>query len=181
MSTRSAVGALRVSSTDNVFRGRYVHYDGYPIGLGPVLQQLVNRDGLAKVLKTICEDHYGWSSLDPSVTPDTVTGRGDGFEVVPGYGTAYTTANALSGGGAREGHWIEQGDLFIEWLYALGERGIDVIKPVIAGRDADGDIVYRDEMVAWVAYDAPPEMWSVVEQKGGELLEQSRSLLGDEE
>ena len=121
MSTRSVVA---VQAGDG-WRGRYVHSDGYPSGVGVTLLKLVERDGLEQVIKTLTQDHYGWSHLS-STQPD-ITGikppteldfgacgspefvahqfspkgsNGDGrFANVPGYGVAYTDT-VLSGG-----HW----------------------------------------------------------------------------
>ena len=59
MGTRSAV----CEPYGDSYRGRYVHWDGYPTGVGRALLELVARDGLAKVRQTIIHDHYGWSNL----------------------------------------------------------------------------------------------------------------------
>ena len=109
MGTRSVVAIPDGTS----WRGRYVHWDGYPEGRIPVLRALVARDGLEVVIKTIITGpHYGWSHLDPEMPPKfdkvpssehvafwekhgrlpaTDPGNGDGrFRCVDGYGVAYT-------------------------------------------------------------------------------------------
>lgn len=62
MSTRSVIA--RPTATG--FAGRYHHFDGYPSGLGAALvelyQQEFDRD-LERMLKTLLDDHTGWSSV----------------------------------------------------------------------------------------------------------------------
>lgn len=115
MSTRSLVG---IPLNDGV-KGRYVHSDGYPTWQARQLRDLVQRDGVEKVIDTVINKHGGWSSLkadQPDVsaitlppgtdyadveygTPEYVAFMfsrkgmyGDGrFLNVPGYGVAYST------------------------------------------------------------------------------------------
>lgn len=61
MSTRSAV----CEPYGDGYRGRYVHSDGSPTGVGWTLLQLVARDGLENVRQTLIHDHAGWSILRP--------------------------------------------------------------------------------------------------------------------
>lgn len=96
MGTRSIV-ATRTGETS--WKGRYIHWDGYPEGVGAAIVALINRDGREQVVKTLITDHYGWSNLDLTVTADTPLGLGhdDGrFVNVPGYGLAYTTEQGQS-------------------------------------------------------------------------------------
>lgn len=104
MGTRSIVA---VPTEDGGWKGRYVHWDGYPTGVGLALLKIVQRDGLATARRVLTEDHYGWSSVNAEGDPLHDTGRdAERFEVVPGYGVAYTHA--------------EQGD---EWLASNGDTG----------------------------------------------------------
>lgn len=125
MSTRSIVAVPHGDS----WRGRYVHSDGYPSGVGADLWKLVERDGLAKVREIIVTgDHYGWSSLSadqPDIvkvkvstkarsidfeygTPEYVAATfqslyGDSRYVnVPDYGVAYTDTVLKNFGGQKE-------------------------------------------------------------------------------
>ena len=66
MSTRSVI-ARPVDGVELDFRGRYVHSDGYPSGVGQTLfvalREQFNGD-LGAMLKLIIDDHpAGWSSL----------------------------------------------------------------------------------------------------------------------
>lgn len=86
MSTRSLVGGLTDSGTYVV----YVHFDGYPEGRLPVLDELIKRDGAAKVLATILMAREGgWSYLDADIDPGAKTALGSRGRVVPGYGLMY--------------------------------------------------------------------------------------------
>lgn len=117
MGTRSAVGTLNEAGE---FKGRYIHWDGYPGGVGDDLAQLVERDGAEKVLKVLTEDHYGWSNLDLSGDIKLSPGYDDGrFEVVEGYGIAYTTFQDQSG----PDEWVNGPDVMIEYTYAINEDG----------------------------------------------------------
>jgi hypothetical protein len=60
MGTRSVVAIPQGDS----WKGRFVHWDGYPAGVGSALGELVERDGLEKVIATIVTGkNYSWSSL----------------------------------------------------------------------------------------------------------------------
>ena len=63
MGTRSLV----LKPHGDGFEGRYVHYDGYPTGVGIALLRIVKRDGLEKARKTIIDDHYYWSCINESM------------------------------------------------------------------------------------------------------------------
>ena len=55
MGTRSIVGAEIGDKTE----GRYVHWDGYPEGVGRAVARIVLRDGYERAVKTLMLDHYG--------------------------------------------------------------------------------------------------------------------------
>jgi hypothetical protein len=135
MSTRSVVAV----PNGDAWRGRYVHSDGYPSGIGRVLTELVRRDGVQAVREMVVTGpHYGWSFLEnkmpdiKGVTPDpdgawASAGAmahhfgpdgiwGDGrFRAVPGYGAAYTDTVITSMGRAgyqqvTEDQWLDPDD-----------------------------------------------------------------------
>lgn len=140
MSTRSFVGKI---NSDGTFKARYVHSDGYPTYLARQLLALVQRDDAEKVLSTVTEEHYGWSSLNAEtpdiegVTPDRdadfrsaeyqASRFQDGrFANIPGYGIAYTTQKGQS----SPDDWVEggvnldteegMGDFgWVEWGYLI--------------------------------------------------------------
>lgn len=150
MGTRSAVCEPHGDS----YRGRYVHWDGYPSGVGRALSALVQRDGLEVVRKTIIHDHYGWSSLDETQTvsskaliakmkrkglswhPEYGTaeyhahsfsiGYNDGrFAQVKGYGVAYTTEQGQS----WPDEWIRpEADWGTEWRYVLTDSALRILR-----------------------------------------------------
>ena len=63
MGTRSLV----LKPHGDGFEGRYVHFDGYPTGVGIALLRIVKRDGLEKARKIIIDDHYYWSCINESM------------------------------------------------------------------------------------------------------------------
>lgn len=123
MGTRSAVG---VRNENGQYKGRYIHWDGYPSWVGLKLRELIDRDGVQQVVKTIVLDNYGWSNLNPREEGPLSTGYSDGrFKVVPYYGIAYTTEQNQS----TPDDWIEEpGDLGTEWLYLIEEDGSILVK-----------------------------------------------------
>lgn len=80
MATRSMV----LADIDGELKGRYVHWDGYPDGVGRALAAIVARDGYREAVRVLLVEHYGWSSVDAVGLPVLPRDR-----VVPGYGTAY--------------------------------------------------------------------------------------------
>jgi hypothetical protein len=125
MGTRSVIA---IPDAEHGWKGRYVHWDGYPSGVGEVLRRIVNRDGYATAVHTLTQVHYGWSSLHPEQSGEQSSlgfGYTDGrFAAVAGYGTAYTTAQGQS----SADDWIlaDGDDCGTEWAYLLGEGGIAV-------------------------------------------------------
>lgn len=173
MSTRSVVAY----PVGDGWRGRYVHSDGYPAGVGATLVRLVKRDGLETVLRKITQDRYGWATLNddqPNITgvrvsPSATFGTyaygtpqrlvyqlrpggiyGDGrFANEPGYGLAYTTVQ-----GQSDPHdWItrDSHDQGTEWAYVLSPLGIVVLE-----RNYSNDTAtWKHRLfVAWGAPDA---------------------------
>lgn len=183
MSTRSVVAA---ADGDAWTRGRYVHSDGYPDGVGRTLWTLVARDGVEAVLRVITEEHYGWSNLHASqpdikgvrVSPKATFGTyeygspqqvalvlrkggmyGDGrFGNVPGYGIAYTTHQGQS----NADKWVEfNGDNWgTEWAYALGAGGMLICKTSewIEGQPETWVPVH------YASWDQPQPLWDQLEK-----------------
>ena len=146
MGTRSVVAF----PTDGGFKGRYIHWDGYPTGVGATLLMIVQRDGVEQALRVLTEENYGWSGLDDDAPAEfeTVThdqrqafvaehgrypisdpGDGDGrFRLVEDYGTAYTTVSGQS----SEDEWITDtgDDCGTEWAYVVYDDHITVLERV---------------------------------------------------
>jgi hypothetical protein len=148
MGTRSVVAV----PLDGGFQGRYVHWDGYPTGVGLALAHLVLRDGLDTVVRTITEDHYGWSNLDPrqpySGLP-TMLGYDDGrFVAVEGYGVAYTEEQGQS----APDQWIRNtgDDWGTEWAYVLNPDHISIFENAV-GWTHVADVRYTLDREAFAA------------------------------
>ena len=126
MSTRSAV------SRDNggQFKGRYIHWDGYPTGVGIQLCNIIRAFGAEEAAKIIVDDNYGWSHLD-STTPQALTGNDaqyydePRFKTVAGFGVAYTDTKGTDGyQQATSEDWITETDSWwTEWQYAIAPNG----------------------------------------------------------
>lgn len=118
MGTRSVVGI----PYGDAWRGRYVHWDGYPAHMAPILTDMVRRDGLSKVILTLLESFHGWSSLsatqvDESGEPDFDS---DYFVSVERFGTAYKDE-------PDEWHTPDT-KAWTEWAYVLTPAGLLVVK-----------------------------------------------------
>lgn len=182
MSTRSSVG-IPTHGGDS-WKGRYVHSDGYPSGMGPVLRALVQRDGWERVGEVICVEHAGWSNLNPS-QPDITGvklpklkkgehhrfdygtaeyvaytfspngGHGDGrFDNVPDYGISYNIAS----GQVDEEDWITPdncGGYDVAWLYVIGPTGLFVATPQLTHQEL---FRWSDPEPDWQAYEDSTEV-----------------------
>ncbi len=175
MSTRSAIGY----PAGDGWRGRYVHYDGYPEVRGPDLWRIVKRDGVERAIEVLCHEHYGWSSIDSEeVTPDeagvTLDSKPADRVRVSGYGVAYDDTTADD--------WITECDLFIEWAYILSEQGmaIEVSRPTGERLPANPPSSYREPVykgvqVAFVRWDEPEPDWAIVQEAGQRLGDENIS------
>ena len=121
MGTRSVVA---LPTADGGFKGRYVHWDGYPEGVGLALMVIVARDGVQKAAEVLVRDNYGWSSIDSTQTTVSPYGEEPRFRAVPGYGVAYTTEQGQS----SPDEFVSNADeeTWCEWAYALTPDGVIV-------------------------------------------------------
>jgi hypothetical protein len=107
VSTNSIVGI----ATDTGFKGRYVHWDGYPSGVGQAVADIVKRDGMELAVKTLTEDHVEWSTLTAEAEP---SGHGSDHSVA-GYGVAYGTQD-------QQDAWLDEtSQPGPEWAYVITE------------------------------------------------------------
>lgn len=124
MSTRSVVATGTVEG----WKGRYVHFDGYPTGVGESVRQIVPRDGVETTVWNLIHDNYGWSSVDAEFGKELDEFLRDGrFVRVDGYGVAYTTEQGQS----SPDDWQTDSNadpLWIEWVYLIQDEGIVVLK-----------------------------------------------------
>ena len=88
MST-NAVIAEPVGKEGKAFRGRPLHWDGYPTWAGRIIHAIVKRDGVEKARQVLLHDNTYWSDID---TDNDGTRRphsdDDRFSAVKGYGIA---------------------------------------------------------------------------------------------
>lgn len=119
MGTRSVVAI----PDGDAWRGRYVHWDGYPTHMAQTLTDMVRRDGLSKVILTLTESFHGWSSLSATQVNETDEPDFDSdiFVSVEGYGTAYADANPDDWHTPHPEAWTE-------WAYVLCPAGLLVVK-----------------------------------------------------
>lgn len=121
MSTRSCVA---IPTADGGWKGRYVHFDGYPEHMLPALNDLISRKGLDRVIDVLINWNPGWASIG---LPDAVFAStlGGTSHNVSDYGVAYhRTAMSMDG-------WITSEDpdpVFIEYVYILEPTGIRVLE-----------------------------------------------------
>lgn len=112
MSTHAIVGM----KTPTGFRGRYVHFDGYPANMVNTLRQIIGRDGWKAAAEVLTEKHTSWQflSLEPRPARDGEVG-------VLGFGVADLPPH-------DEDRWFYESDRRgpAHWAYALSERGIEV-------------------------------------------------------
>lgn len=115
MSTRSIVA----EPYGDGWRGRYVHWDGYPEVKLNGLSRLVQRDGIEKVRQVLLHDNLSWSSITPDATGDfEKDGRNDGCVV--GYGFVHNSDIS------REPFFTHDDTEFAwtKYLYILGDNAI---------------------------------------------------------
>ncbi len=150
MSTRSVVARQRGDG----FKGRYVHLDGYPSGVGARLYELCNALGAEQTLKVLTEDHYGWSSIHQS--DQLNSGYHDArFELVDGIGIAYTTVNNQS----SPGEWItHDGD-------GWGTEYAYVIAPDAGTMSVFSRLGESWRLLVVVRLDQPEPDWSEIESR----------------
>lgn len=120
MGTRSVVAARQ---DDGSWSGRYVHWDGYPDGVGRAVKEIVARDGRERAIQVLMVENYGWSSVDSQDQQVLGVGYDDGrFRAVPGYGIAYTTEQNQS----HAEDWItdtDTGDSWLEYVHIIEPDG----------------------------------------------------------
>jgi len=126
LSTRSIVYAR----TESGIKGVYVHWDGYPSGRLPILHELIQRDGVVKVVYTIMAKPSGWSHLNAGQGHDLEQMYSDGrFIAVHGYGVQYNDqAVEVWGGPVVQGDEQyrtpdDSNDVFIEYVYIIEPDG----------------------------------------------------------
>lgn len=117
------------------WHGRYAHWDNNPERMTKVLSNLVERDGLLSVYRTLLIDNYSWSVIDDTQTAKDELGY-DKNNVVVGYGVKHDDAN--------ESDWYDSESMCLSWadfLYVMSKDGLSVysVTTVHTDDNPDGD------------------------------------------
>jgi hypothetical protein len=143
MGTRSVIAI----ETETGFKGRYVHWDGYPEHMVPEYFRLLKEKGYERCVDVLINWNAGWSNITskPTLDPTTSDGR---FKVVSNYGVAYTTKKMNFMGDpeyqqASFSQWVtsEDTESWCEWAYVLKPYGLDV-----------WENAYEDGVSKWVLH-----------------------------
>lgn len=119
MATRGIIG---VDCGQGTWRGRYVHWDNYPERIVPLLAELVERDGISKVVETIVNKHESWSTLDPSVDESSPFFTANNYE--KGYG--FFHPDGSMGIYTNETGYYS----WAEYVYVMDDAGVTVFSVV---------------------------------------------------
>lgn len=118
MGTRSIVGL----KTGKGWFGRYVHWDGYPSGVGAAVWHIAKRDGLSKTVATLLMENYSWSTLTAQENPNEDEFGYDAECFVKGYGYKH-------GDATPDQIITDDGDKWgTEWAYIISREGLAVYK-----------------------------------------------------
>lgn len=137
MATRSIIAIPEGDS----WKGRYVHWDGYPSHMAESISEIVRRDGLEKAIKIFTGAIYGWSRIDPSETGNQSAGDHQSIDV-KGYGSAYAEV-------FDESWLVPDSGCGTEWVYVLTTGGLLVIKEYWNGPDEVVGLFSWDEQHDW--------------------------------
>lgn len=127
MGTRSTVAVPEGDS----WRGRYVHWDGYPSGVGGALQHIraeLYPDDLDGMVKMLTVDHWYWSTLDGAGQLSDIDKDDPRWVPVPDVGVAGNEQQA------SPDEWVKpEDDYGCEWAYVLTPAGIVVFEATLEG------------------------------------------------
>lgn len=127
MGTRSVIGVY-TSEADREWKGRYVHWDGYPSGVGAALHENLHQHfaGVVKeLLEVVLAEKIGWSAIvgkNLKLPPIWAEGSSNWTEDDPRHQQpqSYTArGEALeSDEDQAEGRWVHSSeDSWCEWAY----------------------------------------------------------------
>lgn len=124
MSTRSVVA---IPTANGGWKGRYVHFDGYPEHMLPALTDLISRKGLDRVIDVLINWNPAWASIGggDAVFASTLGGTS---HKVSDYGVAYKRSES-----SMDSWYTDQNNdpLFIEFVYILEPTGIRVLESYV--------------------------------------------------
>ena len=144
MSTRSVVARPTVDS----WEGRYIHFDGYPTGVGFELWCIVKNEGVLKAREVLINDNSGWSSLNSNSYVELST-FGNNKCLVEGFGIAYTDTDVSEPFISPNS---EESLFYLDFGYIIQDDGIAVMAMTSKGYDVWGVVKY--DMSVNDAYDA---------------------------
>lgn len=147
MSTRSIIAKQQ----GDTWAGRYAHWDGYPSHQGASIWHIVQRDGVEQAVKTLVDDNFYWSSLNPfqDAEAELPMGYDDGrFAIVANYGVAGTEKQASAS------EWLTSEnykDSWCEYVYVIAPAGLMVIR------------IYDDAILGFFRWEDEEPNWEQVE------------------
>lgn len=120
-----------------------MHWDNYPKRMVGVIAELVARDGIEQVCKTLISDNPSWSQVEPMATTGT-SSLYEQHKLVEGYGYAHTDVT------------LEDSDLFThadkelawaDYLYVITDVSLEIYN---IERNAEGhDVPMHYASHAW--------------------------------
>jgi hypothetical protein len=119
MSTRSIIAKQHGDS----WKGRYAHWDGYPSHQGNSIWEIVRRDGVEQSIKTLVDDNFYWSLLNP-VQEEGINERSS-LTNIKGYGVAANEAQS------DPDEWytpINYKESWCDYVYVISQGGLLVIR-----------------------------------------------------
>lgn len=149
MSTRSCIAR---PTADGGWQGRYVHFDGYPEGVGEMLwvNVLTHFGGDVDAARQLyLEEHTGWSALGTrfdqvGYVEHPPLSDGDAWDAYAERHHCYCHGDRSEGG-----WWITSADVDsgIEWVYVMRDDGMEIIENRHSGLRSLGvirwDLVHR--------------------------------------
>jgi len=149
MSTRSIIAKQQGDS----WAGRYAHWDGYPSHQAACIWNIVQRDGFETAVKTLVDDNFYWSSLNPLTKDGELPdGYNDGrFTTVVGYGVAGTTEQGSLDEWLTSENYKES---WCEYVYIIAKAGLMIIR--IYDDAILGFFRWEDEQPNWVKVENTP-------------------------
>lgn len=144
MSTRSIIARQDGDS----WKGRYAHWDGYPMHQGKSIWNIVQRDGFEKAARTFTDENYYWSTVSP-FQESTADDEGR-WKIVEGYGCAGDESEA------SPDEWHTPKDLddtWCEWVYVITQGGLMVI------------YIATQELIGFYQWNGEEPNWEKVQEK----------------
>jgi len=165
VSTRSVIA--RVGEHEGQFRGRYVHADGYPTGMGPTLWTALHghfKNNLAAMLAYLIDAKHaqcGWSALvgkdfnlKPAYTWQKAIADGAKYEVYSKR-PDYLRPQCFAGRPGEEPYLFTEKDFEngtdVEWLYVFDEAERKLFIRDIGAKEDVAIIDLNGEEPNWVA------------------------------